>query len=215
MEVTDRNDDLMSRWMGLWMSLGVSPGRVPDLYRLMSAYESPSRHYHTLRHIRDCLQELDSCRSSLKEPGIVEAALWFHDAVYDATRHDNEEKSAELASRTLVAAGVSKPVIDHIQSLILGTKHNSPPADGDACYLVDIDLSILGRSETEFDEYERAIRLEYQHVAEEAFRAGRAAILQKLIERPHIYSTSRFQERYEQPAKENLRRSIERLLGAD
>lgn len=77
--------------------------------------------------------------------------------------------------------------------------------------LVDIDLSILGRTPSEFDEYENQIRQEYRWVTEETFRKGRAHILREFIRREFIYQTKFFRERYESQARENLRRSLRQL----
>jgi predicted metal-dependent HD superfamily phosphohydrolase len=85
------------------------------------------------------------------------------------------------------------------------------PGTADGRLLVDIDLSIFGRSGARFDAYERAIRREYDHVPERAFAKGRAAILRGFLDRPAIYLTNHFKRRYEPAARENLRRSVERL----
>src|SRR6185437_11276436 len=207
----DALDDLRQRWLALWQQLGVATQRVPDLRPLLEAYQSPDRYYHTLQHIRHCLRELDFARGATQDPAAVELAIWFHDAIYDATRHDNEERSAERMAEVLRVAGSGEALIDRVSALILSTKHAQPPSEGDAQLLDDIDLSIFGQSVEEFDAYERAIRLEYQHVPSDAFRAGRAAVLRKFIERPHIYFTPSFRERYEWTARRNLQRSIERL----
>jgi predicted metal-dependent HD superfamily phosphohydrolase len=164
-----------------------------------------------LRHIRHCLRELDLAQSSAQDPAAVELAIWFHDAIYDPTRHDNEERSAEVMAAVLRDARLGEPLIDRVGALIVATKHAQPPTDADAQLLLDIDLSIFGQSVEDFDAYERAIRLEYQHVASDAFRAGRAGVLRKFLARPHIYFTPSFKERYEWPARRNLQRSIERL----
>ena len=83
----------------------------------------------------------------------------------------------------------------------------------DAEILVDIDLSILGQDAETFDNYERAIRQEYAHVDDNAFRKGRSAILQRFLDRPAIYATPRMRSRYEEPARQNLRRSLLNLSG--
>jgi predicted metal-dependent HD superfamily phosphohydrolase len=72
-------------------------------------------------------------------------------------------------------------------------------------------LSIFGRAAARFDAYERAIRREYDHVPEKTFAKGRAAILRGFLNRPTIYLTNHFKRRYEPAARENLRRSVERL----
>ena len=76
---------------------------------------------------------------------------------------------------------------------------------------MDIDLSILGQSEDRFDTYERQVREEYEWVTEDAFVAGRLAILKLFLERPTIYSTPFFRTRYEAQARRNLNRSLAQL----
>ena len=48
-------------------------------------------------------------------------------------------------------------------------------------------------------------------VAEEDFQEGRANVLRGFLERPFIFSTELFRARYEQQARENIRRSLEEL----
>ena len=72
----------------------------------MSAYSEPHRHYHTTAHIDACLAELDLAGDLASDRGEVEVALWFHDAIYRSWRHDNEQRSADLAAETLRAAPV-------------------------------------------------------------------------------------------------------------
>ena len=65
---------------------------------LIAAYTAPSRHYHNLSHVEDCLAALarvDNLYAAERE--ILVQAVWWHDVVYDATRTDNEELSARLA----------------------------------------------------------------------------------------------------------------------
>src|SRR5262249_44984090 len=80
-------------------------GRIRD--ELVRAYSAPDRHYHNLPHIEAMLDLMRAQERALSDPRSVEAAIWFHDAVYDPRRHDNEEKSAALAAERL--AGVLSP----------------------------------------------------------------------------------------------------------
>jgi len=45
-------------------------------------------------------------------------------------------------------------------------------------------------------------------VDDDAFRKGRSAILQRFLDRPAIYATPAMRSRYEEPARQNLRRSL-------
>ncbi len=204
-------DDLRKRWHALWTHLDIPPDRAPTLDPLVTAYDEPQRAYHNLRHIIQCLHELDGMRGSCDSPDAVELAIWYHDAVYDPTRQDNEERSAELAVDAMKSARLPDGLCERVVDLILVTKHAAAPTTQDAKVLIDIDLSVLGQEPEVFDEYERGIRREYGYVDENAFREGRAAILEKFLARPTIFSTPQMRDRYEEPARRNLARSIARL----
>ena len=86
---------LHSRWHSLWQTLHAPTAPEDTLEELLGAYGSPGRFYHNLEHIHDCLSLFDHHASLAEHPEEVELAIWFHDAVYDTTRSDNEKKSAE------------------------------------------------------------------------------------------------------------------------
>ena len=81
----------------------------------------------------------------------------------------------------------------------------------DAAMFLDMDLSILGADEAEFDRYEEGVRREYAWVGEEEWRAGRAAVLRGFQDREHIYFSDLFRGLLEEKARANLRRSLARL----
>ena len=162
-------------------------------------------------HIDECLREFDPARHLTNNLCAVEAAIWFHDAVYDSRTKDNEEKSAELWRDVAAGAGIEARVVEKVAKLILATKHAATPVDSDAELIADVDLAILGQPAERFDEYERQIREEYAWVPSEAFAAGRGAVLRGFLSRPSIYATEHFRRKYEARARENLRRSLERL----
>ena len=113
----------------------------------------------------------------------------------------------------MAPVGVDDKIIDRVIRLILTTKHRE--ADliqrNDEMYIIDVDLSILGKPREEFDEYERNIRKEYEWVSDEQFKENRSAILKRFIARPSIYYTDFFREKYEEQAKSNLERSLIQL----
>ncbi len=183
--------------------------------KLAARYCEPHRAYHTLRHIQHALREFDQARELAHDPEAVELALWFHDVVYDIGGADNEGESAWLGRESARVLGLSEERAERVSDLILATRHNAVPSTGDAELVVDIDLSILGQPWERFDAYEDEIRIEYAPVIEArgaaGFNAGRARILRRFLDRPAIYSTEHFQQKYEEAARGNLRRSIERL----
>jgi predicted metal-dependent HD superfamily phosphohydrolase len=203
--------DLESRFEELWSRLDAAGDGQGTFTRLMAAYAEPHRAYHTAEHIADCLAQLDAAPETSADRTLVEAAIWFHDVVYDPRAADNEAESAAWATYILSGAGVALPAIDAIRRLILLTRHVEPAHDSIGGLLCDIDLSILGRSPAEFDEFERRIRAEYDWVPEREYRAGRARVLSRLLGWDPLYQTEYFRRRYEAAARNNLAAVIARL----
>ena len=201
------------RWLGPWAALGVPRSvRLEELRAsLLARYREPHRHYHTVQHLDECFERWPEIRDHAAHPAEVALALWFHDAVYDTHRADNEALSAALARDTALDLGVAADAAQRIADLILFTRHAVEAEGADAEALVDVDLSILGAASARFDEYESQVRREYAWVAEETFRKRRAEVLEQFLGRRHIYSTVLFRERYEPPARANLKRSLQAL----
>jgi predicted metal-dependent HD superfamily phosphohydrolase len=192
----------------MWRGLGAAGEGAALRSELLTRYGEPHRHYHSRQHLGECLQWFDRVAGLTGRPAEVEAALWFHDAVYDIGRPDNEERSASWARTALLAAGVREPSAERVERLVLATKHVAAPTEADENLLVDIDLAILGAGEARFAEYERQIRQEYAAVPEAQFRERRLAILGSFLARPRIYGTDHFQARLEERARANLRRAV-------
>jgi predicted metal-dependent HD superfamily phosphohydrolase len=199
------------RWAKLWREIGAKDDELAVYQELVSLYSQPHRHYHNFSHIADCLNEFDIARNLAHQPIAVELAIWFHDAIYDTHAANNEEKSAELAQKRIADAKAGGELCASLFALVMATKTHDPSLHPDAPLLVDIDLSILGKPEETFWEYESQIRSEYNWVPERVFAMKRAEILERFLRRERIFSTKVFFDRYEKQARANIRASIEKL----
>jgi predicted metal-dependent HD superfamily phosphohydrolase len=207
----------IGQWVEAWRELGAAVS--PALRRLHSdlraRYAEPHRHYHTHQHLAECFEKVQDIIALARHPAEVKLGLWFHDAIYDTRRHDNEERSATWARSAARELGASAESAQRIYDLIMFTRHAVEPLSIDAQVLVDADLSILGAHAARFDEYETQVRREYAWVPDATFGSMRAKILNEFLGRPNIFSTALFRERYEGQARRNLRRSLEQLGGAE
>ena len=200
------------RWQQLLEHLSL-PAEDKTYTDLVAAYDAPQRHYHTARHIAHCLAELDLARDLATEPAEIEMALWFHDAVYDTHRTDNERLSAEWAQRFLSGQGLPAERVQRIVDHILSTCHTGTAAAADSQLTVDADLAILGANAAVYQEFESNVRQEYGWVPAAVFRAKRAEILESFLNRPRIYHTAFFHERHEGAARSNLAHAVRTLRG--
>ena len=175
---------------------------------LIAAYSAPSRHYHNLAHIQDCLDQLARVDAlSAAERAILEAAIWWHDVVYDPTRSDNEELSAQRAEQNLGAE-----MREEVGRLIRLTRtHQVEAGDKLGAILISIDLSILAAEPARYDAYAAAIRKEFAHVPDAAYRAGRSDVLRRFAAKPVIFPDATFARALDRRARENLTRELATL----
>jgi predicted metal-dependent HD superfamily phosphohydrolase len=189
-------DEVASRWLA----------------RLSDFYAGPGRFYHNLRHVAEVLRLLEASREHARAFAEVCFAAWFHDAVYDTLRGDNEELSAELAAEALAELRAPAETAGAVRSLILATKrHEAGSASPDAPLFLDADLSILGAPAELYLQYSAAIRREYAWVPEETYRRERKRILQGFLRRERLYFTDPMRERFETRARRNVGDEIESL----
>lgn len=205
--------DLIVRWRAAAGAAGApdAPPLVRAGVELLTRWREPHRHYHTVEHLAAVVDVVDAYADLADRPDLVRLAAWFHDAVYDPTAGGsaNEYASAELAGRMLGALGVPAAGVDEVRRLVLLTAgHDVSPGDPDGALLCDADLAILASPPAEYDRYAAAIRREYAHVPDSAFRAGRAAVLDHLLGLPRLFRTTPLAERWEAPARANLVREL-------
>ena len=201
-------DPLFERsWQRAWRGLLARGDGFVLRDELLEAWNQPQRHYHTLRHLHDCLGLFEGAADAAAHPPEVEMALWFHDAVYDPRAADNEQRSADWAQRALLEAGVAQDSSARVAALVMATRHAVEPVGADEQVLVDVDLSILGAERERFDEYEVEVREEYAWVPGPVFRHKRRQILEEFLARPRIFSTPSFGGRFEANARANLARA--------
>jgi predicted metal-dependent HD superfamily phosphohydrolase len=199
---------LQQFWDISWREISGKPAPEQVFFQLLNQYSEAHRKYHTLEHIHECLLHAERIKHLATHYGEIIIALWFHDAIYDTHRHDNEEQSARQARHCLEAAGVANDKINRIVALILATRHSQRPQTTDEALLVDIDLAILGAAPNRFQAYEAQIREEYSFVPESLFNAKRTEIIQGFLGRDRLYETDYFWASHENQAQMNLRRSI-------
>jgi predicted metal-dependent HD superfamily phosphohydrolase len=149
-------------------------------------------------------------------PERVRLAAWMHDAVYDprALGDANERDSAEFAAGLLATLGVPDEVAAEVARLVgLTAGHATEPDDPDGELLCDADLAILASGDEVYAAYTAAIRREYAHVPDDAFRGGRTQVLKALLELPSIYRLAPLRAAWEERARANLARELAELNG--
>jgi len=169
--------------------------------RVYAAWSGPSRHYHNARHLVECLMEVDAVGAG----DIAELALWYHDVIYVVGQHDCEEQSAVMLLADAKTMGIPEVTANEAAELVRATAHAHGRAARAADLVVDIDLSILGRDPKRFMEYELDVEKEYAAIPTPAFRKGRGDFLEKLLERPRLFATEHFHQKYEAQARANVK----------
>jgi predicted metal-dependent HD superfamily phosphohydrolase len=205
--------ELKARWFGLCDRVHLKESADGGWQRLAAAYVTPPRAYHCLRHISDCLTQLDRWDIAGVDLDSVEMALWWHDAIYDSRAKDNERQSAEYWRDFASGGRTASKHIDEVVRLIQATDHRAQAADAVGKLIQDVDLSIVGRAPEVFSDYERKIRDEYSWVSAADYANGRSEFLSKLITRDRLFLTDFGFHHFESIARGNIEKSLSCLKG--
>lgn len=190
---------------------GVMAAHLTERLRedLLARWSESHRKHHDVTHLNELLDAI----ALLAADGLafdreaVELAAWFHDAIYEIGRDDNEDRSADLARRLLD----DSPVRDEVARLVLATKTHKVDADDlNGAALSDADLSVLGAAPDRYRRYADAVRAEYRNIPDDVYRPARARILTDLLSGA-VFHTEPGRHRWEAQARRNVTAEIAAL----
>ena len=203
------------RWDAALDAVGAMGGdRAAVFADLVERHAAPGRRYHDLAHTSAVVDAVLGLHSTGDDWATAVLAAWFHDAVYDPTAAAgvNEGASAVLAERALSSLGATLTATGEVCRLICLTAHHDPaPGDRAGALVTDADLAILAAADADYDAYAAAVRDEYAHLEDAAWRTGRRAVLRSFLDRPAIFRTVAGRERWEARARINISTELSRL----
>jgi predicted metal-dependent HD superfamily phosphohydrolase len=244
-------ESLETRLLKAWKPImSHNVGEEGRFSRLLNHYVAKNRAYHNIHHIKSCLDELDELRS-IHYGGampideymamwdyhtdsrwqcdyqfeVVELALFYHDVIYDISKNDNEEQSANFFDKEANMGETDwhcSATIYDVERAINATKNhetsrwsNPNGIDGKLNFpeivVCDIDLAILGASHDKYEEYTNQIRQEYKKVPDEIFYRERYKEMAKFLHRNKIYRHVYFYNKYEEIARENIKQELREI----
>ena len=174
-------------------------------------YSYKKRHYHTLQHLENLLQQLGAVKEYIKDWNMILFSMYYHDVIYNALKRTNEEKSAEFAQNRMQLIMVPKPRIENCVQQILATKEHGLCDDSDTNFFTDADLSILGMEWDVYSDYYKNVRKEYSLYPDIIYIPGRKKVLQHFLQMERIFKTDHFFKKFELQAKQNLQKELDLL----
>ena len=177
-----------------------------------TAYSNKRRHYHTLNHLENLLNQLIENKNEISDWHAILFSLYFHDIIYTVLKTNNEEKSARVAEIKMTALTVPKEIIERCKGHINATKVHATSADPDTNIFTDADLSILGAPWQTYVQYCKCVRKEYLLYPDFMYNPGRKKVLIHFLQMPKIFKIGYFFENFEVQARKNLQQEFDTLL---
>jgi predicted metal-dependent HD superfamily phosphohydrolase len=176
---------------------------------LIKLYSQDHRHYHTLEHVTTLFQLASSHSIRLSIPQIL--AIWYHDAIYDPTRKDNEENSCKLLLQHHEGnSAIIKGYLNRAINIIMDTKYHKSD-DNESQIVLDLDLVGFGFDTETYDYTTELLRKEYSHLSDVVWKASRRLFLNDVLNCDYIFYTQFGRDFYEDNARRNIERELKNL----
>ena len=180
---------------------------------ILEHYTKKWKYYHNLNHIYsfvELFEKYNNNKQNYKSEFLI--SIFFHDIIYIPSRNDNEDESMNLFNKFYSETNPKNLNKEKVIEFISETKnhtlniiHNNEELN----YFLDMDMHIL--SEENWEDYENKIRKEYPYLSEIEYKNGRIKFLQSCLNKEKIYRTKIFYDAFEQKARSNIKKIIEKL----
>ena len=159
-----------------------------DVNMLLDMWNESHRHYHNLEHLSDLIEQINENyadkKINEKQKEILSLVALFHDIIYEPSRFDNEERSADFFIN--LCEDKASPDILQIKMAILDTKEHKNSTLISEMFN-KYDMSVCEKNYEDLLKWEEGIKSEFvPHFGEEAYKLGRVSFLESLLDKyPH------------------------------
>jgi predicted metal-dependent HD superfamily phosphohydrolase len=141
------------------------------------------RYYHNTFHLVQIIHDIET-NMWFRELGALEKralllAAFFHDAVYDPKKDNNEEQSCRLFK--LSYKGNDPKMVDTVCRLIMVTKYRKRPTEKLEKIIWDADNAGFKKGFDHLMRTEKLIQKEYSYLPKEKFREGKIKFLETCL----------------------------------
>ena len=156
-------------------------GIKANVSMLLDMWNESHRSFHTLDHLNDIIDQINESYGDGKIDEQQKEKLYltalFHDIVYEPTRQDNEERSADFFMS--LCNEKTQDILD-IRDAILDTKtHQSSTPLAET--FNKFDMNIIERDFDQLLNWEHGIHEEYKVYGDDAYKAGRLQFIGSLL----------------------------------
>jgi len=155
-----------------------------DLNMLLDMWNESHRSFHNLDHLNDIIDQINEQSSfgllEEKQKEKLYLTALFHDIIYEPTRSDNEERSADFFMN--LCHEKTNPDILEIRDAILDTKEHksaTPLAES----FNEFDMNVVERDFEQLLHWERGIHNEYASFGNDMYKQGRLKFLESLLDK--------------------------------
>lgn len=155
-----------------------------DLKMILDMWNESHRHYHNLDHLNDLIHQIDEDYNNGKfdekfQEKLLLTAL-FHDIIYEPTRQDNEERSAQFFEGLCQE---NTAVIKEVKQAILDTKKHES-SDKLSETFNKYDMNIVERDFESLVKWEDGISSEFiPAYGKDSYKVGRIQFLESLLDK--------------------------------
>lgn len=155
----------------------ISEKAIPILER---NWRDNSRHYHSITHLVDILKSIEKNihfnELTAYEKHVLVIAAFFHDAIYDVKKNNNEDESIRFFKTFHKGSHIE--FVDDVCGLIEVTKYRQRPFFKLKKIFWDADNSQFYKSFANFIKIDKEIRKEYPHVSDKDYKEARIKFLE-------------------------------------
>jgi predicted metal-dependent HD superfamily phosphohydrolase len=153
------------------------------LKELPLRWSEPHRYYHNTTHLVNIIHDIETNMwfkgLTASEKRALMIAAFYHDAIYNPKKDDNEERSVKLFLRDF--GGTDIRMIDAVCGLIMVTKYRKRPGTKLKKIFWDADNAGFKKGFDWLMKTEKLIQKEYSYLPKEKFREGKIKFLETNI----------------------------------
>lgn len=187
------------------------------------SYNDEKRFFHNIEHLHLGYEDIneyadwyiENISENAKDSGICmeQIAAWlYHDIVYCVKESSlNERKSADIAIEKLKDSDLN---VDIVERIILDTQKHVATIE-ESKLILDIDMASLGYEYNRFLTYRKKALKEYATIyPEKLLIEGVLKFIEQTLKNDSIYHLDYFKNKYENTARENLKKYREEILAS-